>query len=136
MIIHFQSILFLKQFIACNGCFGLFTKLEKGSGTSFCTHFLNTPSLGKVSMSHLFSFSRFQTKNKKLKICLGSWSQRLTEKKRGEGANTKIWTTWEQKEIFRWNKKHFWQLFKGYHLVKKWKIADTSFKLFFNQSIA
>ena len=34
----FQSTLFLKEFLACNGCFGLFTKIKKGSGTSFwCT---------------------------------------------------------------------------------------------------
>ena len=32
MIIPFQNILFLKE---CNGCFGLFTKTKKGSGTSF-----------------------------------------------------------------------------------------------------
>ena len=38
MIILFQNILFLKEFLACNGCFGLFTKIKKGSGTSFwCT---------------------------------------------------------------------------------------------------
>ena len=28
----------LKELIGCNGCFGLFTKIKKGSGTSFwCT---------------------------------------------------------------------------------------------------
>ena len=38
MIIHFQNILVLKEFIACNGCFRSFTKIKKGSGTSFwCT---------------------------------------------------------------------------------------------------
>ena len=35
MIIPFQNILFLQEFLACNGCFGLFTKIKKGSGTSF-----------------------------------------------------------------------------------------------------
>ena len=36
----FQNILFLKEFLACNGCFRLFTKIKKGSGTSFqCTFF-------------------------------------------------------------------------------------------------
>ena len=40
MIIPFQNILLLKEFLACNGCFGLFTKIKKGSGTSFwCTFF-------------------------------------------------------------------------------------------------
>ena len=38
MIIRFKSVLFLKDFLACNGCFGLFSKTKKGSGTSFwCT---------------------------------------------------------------------------------------------------
>ena len=38
MIIFFENILFWKEFPACNGCFGLFTKIKKGSGTSFwCT---------------------------------------------------------------------------------------------------
>ena len=39
MIILFQNILFLKEFLACNDCFGLFTKIKKGSGTSFCYTF-------------------------------------------------------------------------------------------------
>ena len=38
MLIPFQNILFLKEFLACNGCFGLFSKIKKGSGASFwCT---------------------------------------------------------------------------------------------------
>ena len=39
MIILFQNILLLKEFLACNGCFGLFTKIIKRSGTSFCCTF-------------------------------------------------------------------------------------------------
>ena len=42
-------------------------------------------------------------------------------KKRGENENTKIWISRERKELFRWNKKHFSQLFKDYHMVKKGK---------------
>ena len=34
---------------------------------------------------------------------------------------TKIWISRERKELFRWNKKHFSEILKGYHL-------DTSFK--------
>ena len=34
---------------------------------------------------------------------------------------------WEQKKLFRWNKKLFSWLFKGYHLLEKWKKANTSF---------
>ena len=29
------------------------------------------------------------------------------KEKRGEDENTKIWISREQKEFFRWNKKHF-----------------------------
>ena len=39
-----------------------------------------------------------------------------------EANNTNFFERWESN-------------FKGYHLVKKWKRLDTSFKLFFNQSI-
>ena len=42
---------------------------------------------------------------------------------KGRGKITKIWISQEQKELFRWNKKHFSQFLKGYHLL-----ADTSFK--------
>ena len=39
--------------------------------------------------------------------------------KEGKDGNTKIWICQERKELFRWNKKHFLQLLKGYYLVKK-----------------
>ena len=60
-------MLHLKEFLAYNGCFGLFTKTIKGSGTNFCCKFsalffyvnvLYVPSMDKVSMSYLLSFSR------------------------------------------------------------------------------
>ena len=39
-MILLQNILFLKKFLACNGYVGLFTKIKKGSRTSFwCTFF-------------------------------------------------------------------------------------------------
>ena len=35
---RFDNALFLKEFLTCNGCFRLFTKIKEGSGTSFlCT---------------------------------------------------------------------------------------------------
>ena len=34
-----------------------------------------------------------------------------------------------EKSFFMWDKKHFSQLFKGYHLLNKKKITNTSFKL-------
>ena len=50
--------------------------------------------------------------------------QWLTEIKRGEDGNTKIWISREGKELFRLNKKH--SSLKGYHLVKKWKFDKNS----------
>ena len=130
MRILFQDVLSLKEFMACNGCFGLFTKNKKRSGTSFWYIFsvwffhkkviyliLNTLSMTKVSMSYLFSFWRRQTKcviKFLFKQLMTSWTLRfifkqplrqwLTGKKRGEDGNTKIWLSRERKELFRWNK--------------------------------
>ena len=39
----------------------------------------------------------------------------------------KIWVSQEQKELFRWNKKHFLHLFEGLLLVKHENIADITF---------
>ena len=50
------------------------------------------------------------------------------KEKKGEDGNTNIWICRERKELFRWNKKQFSWLFKGYHLVKKRKIADSSLR--------
>ena len=142
MIIHFQNILLLKQFLTCNCCFGLFTKILKRSGTSFCCTFFcaivlqkcslsNTLSIGKVSMSHCFSFSRYQTKcviEFLFRQLMMSWTLRLifdhpvklwlTGRKRRKDRKTKIWISRERKELLKWNKKHF-SVFEGYHLVKK-----------------
>ena len=42
------------------------------------------------------------------KICLRSFSKPMAgRQKRGKARNTKIWISWEGKELFRWNKKHF-----------------------------
>ena len=131
LIILFQNILFLKQFLPYNGCFGLFTKTKKGSRTSiWCTlstsffhkKFLTTN--WQSSMLYLFPFLRYQTKCVVspyldnfwririylylFRIYLPSSSMPMTEReKKGEDGNTKIWTSWQRKELFRWNKKHF-----------------------------
>ena len=47
-----------------------------------------------------------------------SLKQWLTEGKRGEDGNAKIWISGEQKELFRWNEKHFSKFLKDYHLVR------------------
>ena len=74
MIILFQNILLLKEFLVCNGCFGLFTKTKNGSGTSFwCTFSAwffhkNVPYLILYQLTkfqyhiYIFSFSRYQAK--------------------------------------------------------------------------
>ena len=55
----FQNILFLKGCLACNSCFGLFTKIKKESVTSFwCTFsmFLHK----NVSYLILYQWTKFQ----------------------------------------------------------------------------
>ena len=62
----------MKEFFACNGCFGLFTKIENGSGISFCRTFsacffnTNAPYLILYQLTkfqcHIFSFSMYQIK--------------------------------------------------------------------------
>ena len=39
--------------------------------------------------------------------------------KRGEDKYTKIWISWERKELFRWNKKHFFIVFEELTLGEK-----------------
>ena len=45
--------------------------------------------------------------------------QWLTEGKRREGGNTKLWISWEQKELSGWNKKHFFIVFQGLSFGEK-----------------
>ena len=65
-MIFFQGILFSKESLTCNEYFGLFAKIKRGS-TNFLHDFsikllFNTVSMDKVLTSHLFSFSKNQTK--------------------------------------------------------------------------
>ena len=46
--------------------------------------------------------------------------------KRGEDEKTRIWISLEQKELFRWNKKHCSEFLKGYHLVKNKNLIKNS----------
>ena len=63
MIILFQNILLLKEFLACTGCFGLFIKIKKGSRASFwCTFSVwffckNVPYL---ILYQLYQWTKFQ----------------------------------------------------------------------------
>ena len=131
LIILFQNILFLKEFIASNGCFGLFTKIKKESGISlWCTFSAwfsdaNVPYLilyqcKKFQCHTFFSFTTYQTKCvikflfrqlmtlQSLRFIFDQpLKQWLTGRKWWEDGNTKNWISREQKELFRWNKKHF-----------------------------
>ena len=60
MIILFQNILFLKEFLACNGCFGLFSKIKKGSETSFWYTFSAWFFHKNVSYLILYQWTKFQ----------------------------------------------------------------------------
>ena len=124
LIILFQNILFLKEFLAYNGCFGLFTKFKKRSGTSFwCTFphdfpiknglylilyywtkfqchtlFLSQDVKQNVSLSSYLDSDDFIN----FKIYLGSTSKAMSDReKKIEDGNTKIWISQERKELFR-----------------------------------
>ena len=132
MIILFQHILLLKEFLACNGYFGLFPKIIKRSGTSFCCTFSAwffhknvlylILHLWVTFQCHTFTPSQtYQTEcviqllfrqlvaSQTLRFIfdhpLKQWS---TGRKKGKDRNRKIWLSRERKELFWWNKKHFW----------------------------
>ena len=110
--------------------FWVIYQIIKRSRTSFfCTFsawffyknvFLSdTPSMNKVSVSYLFSFSRCQIKcviEFLFRQLMASWTLRFifdhplkqwpTGRKRGKDRSTKNWISQERKELFRWNKKH------------------------------
>ena len=46
--------------------------------------------------------------------------------KRGEDGNTKIWISREWKELFSWNKKHFFIVFEGLSFGEKLKFDKKS----------
>ena len=130
-MILFQNVLFLKEFLGCNGSFGLFSKIKKGSKASFWCTFTawffheNVPDLILYQWTKFHCHTLFLSHNIKqnvlLSFYLDSWwchkflrffldqplKQWLTRKKRGEDENTKISMSREWKKLFRWNKKHF-----------------------------
>ena len=60
MIILFQNTLFLKEFLACNGCFRLFSKITKRSGASFCCTFSAWFFRKNVPYLILYQWRKFQ----------------------------------------------------------------------------
>ena len=153
LIILFQNVLLSKEFLACNGCFGLFTKIRKWSGTrfwwTFCAWFFhkNVPYLivyqWTTFQCHAFFSSHNIKENVLLSFYLDSWcyhkllrfildqalKQWLTERRRGQDGNTKIWISWEWKELFRWNKKIFHSFWKALIWWKKNVLKNSRHKL-------
>ena len=131
MAIPFQNILFLKEFLVHNVCFGLFSKIKKESGTSFwciCSAWFFHKNVPYLILYHWKKFqchTLFPSQDMKQNTLLSSYldccwrhkllrffldqllKQSLTGRTRGEDENTKIWISRERKELFRWNKKHF-----------------------------
>ena len=128
----------------------MFTIIKKGSGTSFwCTFpvwffhknvfhlilyqlskfqchtfFLSRDIKWNVLSSYLDSWWRHELLRFILVQALRQW---LTGRERGEDENTKMWISWERKELFRWNKTTSFIVFEGLSFgekqkfVKKWR---------------
>ena len=131
MIILFQNILFLKEFLACNGCFGLFSKIKKGSGASFWCIFSAWFFHKNVLYLILYQSTRFQCHtlilsqdikhnvllssysdswwHHNFKIFLESTSNAMADREKKEGKMNiqKSEYLENKKGLFRWNKKHF-----------------------------
>ena len=129
----------------CNGCFGLLSKIKKGSAASFWCIFsawffyknvlyLILNQWRKFQCNTLFLYQDIQ-QNVLLSSYLDSWwchklrfslnqnlKQWLTGKKRGEDEKQKF-ENLKNKKFFRSNKKHFSWFLKAYHLVKNKKIS-------------
>ena len=158
MIILFQIILFSKEFFACNGYFGLFTKIKEGSGTRFWCTFSAWFFDNGVPYLILFLWAKFKChtflpsqdikQNVLLSSYLDKWwhqtlirfifnhplNQWLTEGKRGEDGNKKFEYLENQKSFFNEIKSIFhifWRTIICWKKKKKKKfvkIADTNFK--------
>ena len=69
------------------------------------------------SKNYIYKFMQPSSWHHKLfHFHLSFWIWKLWK---GRRKTTKTWISWEWKELFRWNKKHFSYFLKGYHLVKK-----------------
>ena len=55
-----SKYLFLKEFLACNGCFELFAKMKRGLGLAFAHIFLVIFSIKNVSYLLLYQLAKFQ----------------------------------------------------------------------------
>ena len=60
LIVFFQKNFFSREFLAWSGCFGIFTKIKKGSGTSFPCAFSAYFFHKNVSYLILYQLTKFQ----------------------------------------------------------------------------
>ena len=140
MIVLFQNIFMSQEFLTCIGCFGLFIKMNRGSGTTFwCTfsayfflkNFLILSSINWPSFNIRPFFLLKISNNEFLNSCLANrWRHKLwlildhllgngwQEEKNGKEIQKFEYLEME-KSFFKGNKKHFSHFVKGYHLVKK-----------------
>ena len=153
MIILFQIILFSKEFFACNGYFGLFTKIKEGSGTRFWCTFSAWFFDNGVPYLILFLWAKFKChtflpsqdikQNVLLSSYLDKWwhqtlirfifnhplNQWLTEGKRGEDGNKKFEYLENQKSFFNEIKSIFhifWRTIICWKKKKKKKVCKNS----------
>ena len=105
MIILFQNILFLKEFLACNGCFGLFTKIKKGSKTSLWCTFCAWFSIKNFPYWVLYQWTQFQCHNlfpsqdAKQNVLLSSYLDGWWNRKLWDLSSINLWSnSWEGKK--------------------------------------
>ena len=115
-------------------------KLKRGLGPAFGAHFLHDFSIKMFFIWYSYNGQNFNVTpyfvlkiSSKMcylvltytvdgiinfKILFGSTAKAMADREKTRGRwNTKTWISPEQKELFRWNKKHFSYFSKGYHLV-------------------
>ena len=123
MIILLQNILLLKEFVACSGCFGLFTKIKKEFGTIFCCTFSAWFLHKNVPYLILYQWTKFQChtffpsqdikQNKLLSSSLDNWWRRkfqdlsLIHLWSNGWLGEKEWKTEIQKSEYLENEKNF-----------------------------
>ena len=126
MIILCQNTLLLKEFLAGNGCFGLFSKTKKGSGASFWSTFSawffdkNVPFLILYQSTTFQRHNLFLSQDIKQNVLLSSYLASWWQGKKGE--KTKI-----QKFEYLENEKSFFDEIKNifhsfWRTIFWWKI--------------
>ena len=127
MINLFQNILFHKEFLACNGCFGLFSKIKKWSGASFwCTFSAwffhkNVPYLILYQWTKFQCHTLFLSQDVKQNVLsssyLDSWWRRFFLNEPPDETKIQKFEYFENEKSF-WDEITFFIVLKGYHFVK------------------